>query len=79
MFSSLDDVRWILARRETSNVKLIASGRASEIFDLGDGRVLRRFRAGGDREREALVMEHARTNVTDRERERARRMLERAR
>jgi tRNA A-37 threonylcarbamoyl transferase component Bud32 len=43
-------------------MKLIASGRASEIFDLGDGRVLRRFRAGGDPEREALVMEHARTN-----------------
>jgi tRNA A-37 threonylcarbamoyl transferase component Bud32 len=43
-------------------VKLIASGRASEIFDLGDGRVLRRFRAGGNPQREALVMEHARTN-----------------
>lgn len=43
-------------------MKLIASGRASEIFDLGDGRVLRRFRAGGNPEREALVMEHARTN-----------------
>jgi hypothetical protein len=41
-------------------VKLIATGRASEIFDLGDGRVLRRFRAGGDPEREALVMRHAR-------------------
>jgi aminoglycoside phosphotransferase (APT) family kinase protein len=41
-------------------VKLIAAGRASEIFDLGDGRVLRRFRGGGDPEREALVMRHAR-------------------
>jgi aminoglycoside phosphotransferase (APT) family kinase protein len=40
-------------------MKLIASGRASEIFDLGDGRVLRRFRAGGDPDREALVMRHA--------------------
>jgi aminoglycoside phosphotransferase (APT) family kinase protein len=40
-------------------VKLIAAGRASEIFDLGDGRVLRRFRAGGHAEREAFVMEHA--------------------
>ena len=39
-------------------MKLIAAGRASEIFDLGDGRVLRRFRAGGDPEREALVMRH---------------------
>lgn len=43
-----------------SEPKLLAAGRASEVFDLGDGRVLRRFRAGGDPEREALVMEHAR-------------------
>jgi aminoglycoside phosphotransferase (APT) family kinase protein len=43
----------------SSEPKLLAAGRASEIFDLGDGRVLRRFRAGGDPEREALVMEHA--------------------
>ena len=41
-------------------MKLIAAGRASEVFDLGDGRVLRRFRAGGDSKREALVMRHAR-------------------
>ena len=41
-------------------MKLIAEGRASEILDLGDGRVLRRFKAGGDPEREARVMEHAR-------------------
>ncbi len=40
-------------------MKLIAAGRASEILDLGDGRVLRRFKAGGDSEREALVMRHA--------------------
>jgi tRNA A-37 threonylcarbamoyl transferase component Bud32 len=40
-------------------LKLIAAGRASEIFDLGDGRVLRRFKTGGDPEREALVMRHA--------------------
>jgi tRNA A-37 threonylcarbamoyl transferase component Bud32 len=40
-------------------VRLIASGRASEILDLGDDRVLRRFKAGGDPEREALVMRHA--------------------
>jgi hypothetical protein len=40
-------------------VKLIASGRASDIFDLEDGRVLRRFKGGGDAEREALVMRHA--------------------
>lgn len=43
-------------------MKLLAAGRASEIFDLGDGRVLRRFRAGGDPERETLVMDHARSN-----------------
>jgi aminoglycoside phosphotransferase (APT) family kinase protein len=40
-------------------VKLIAAGRASEIFDLGDGTVLRRFKAGGNPDREALVMRHA--------------------
>lgn len=40
--------------------RLIAAGRASEILDLGAGRVLRRFKAGGDPEREALVMRHAR-------------------
>jgi tRNA A-37 threonylcarbamoyl transferase component Bud32 len=40
--------------------RLIAAGRASEIFDLGDGRVLRRFKSGGNPEREALAMRHAR-------------------
>jgi len=40
-------------------MKLIAAGRASEILDLGDGTVLRRFKAGGSPEREALVMRHA--------------------
>jgi streptomycin 6-kinase len=39
--------------------RLIAEGRASEILDLGGGRVLRRFKAGGNPEREALVMRHA--------------------
>jgi aminoglycoside phosphotransferase (APT) family kinase protein len=42
--------------------KLIAAGRASEVFDLGDGRVLRRFKGGGCPEREALVMRHARSH-----------------
>jgi aminoglycoside phosphotransferase (APT) family kinase protein len=42
-------------------MKLIAAGRASDIFDLGDGRVLRRFKGGGDAEREALVMRYARS------------------
>jgi tRNA A-37 threonylcarbamoyl transferase component Bud32 len=41
-------------------VRLLARGRASEILDVGDGRVLRRFLAGGDPEREAAVMELAR-------------------
>lgn len=41
---------------------LIAAGRASEILDLGDGRVLRRFKAGGDPAREAHVMDHARAH-----------------
>ncbi len=44
-------------------MKLIAEGRASEIFDLGGGRVLRRFKAGGNPEREARVMEHARRHA----------------
>ena len=39
---------------------LIAAGREAEIFDLGDGRVLRRYRREGSPEREALVMAHAR-------------------
>jgi aminoglycoside phosphotransferase (APT) family kinase protein len=43
-----------------AELKRLAAGRASEIFDLGDGRVLRRFRGIGDPAREALVMEHAR-------------------
>ena len=42
-------------------MKLLAAGRASEIFDLGDGRVLRRFKRGGDPQFEARVMEHARS------------------
>jgi tRNA A-37 threonylcarbamoyl transferase component Bud32 len=42
-----------------SEPRLIAEGRASKIFDLGGGRVLRRFKAGGDPGREALVMRHA--------------------
>jgi len=39
---------------------VIAAGRASEIVDLGDGRVLRRFKSGGRPAREAAIMEHAR-------------------
>lgn len=40
----------------------IAAGRASEIFDLGGGLVLRRFKGGGDAEREALVMRHVQSH-----------------
>jgi aminoglycoside phosphotransferase (APT) family kinase protein len=43
--------------------RLIAEGRASEVFDLGDGRVLRRFKRGGNPDREALVMRHARLHA----------------
>jgi Ser/Thr protein kinase RdoA (MazF antagonist) len=44
------------------SVRVLAEGRASEILELGDGRVLRRFKAGGRPAREAEVMEHARTH-----------------
>ena len=40
--------------------RVLASGRASDVFDLGDGRVLRRLKGKGDLDREARVMEHAR-------------------
>jgi hypothetical protein len=37
-------------------MRLIAAGRASEILDLGDGRVLRRFKDAGNPARKAAVM-----------------------
>ena len=40
--------------------RLLGRGREADIVDLGDGTVLRRYRAGGNPEHEALVMEHAR-------------------
>jgi aminoglycoside phosphotransferase (APT) family kinase protein len=40
-------------------VRVIAAGRASEIVDLGDGRVLRRFKGRGRPAREAAIMRHA--------------------
>jgi tRNA A-37 threonylcarbamoyl transferase component Bud32 len=43
-------------------VRVLAEGRASEILELGDGRVLRRFKAGGRPGREADVMEQARAH-----------------
>jgi hypothetical protein len=42
---------------------VIAAGRASEIVDLGNGRVLRRFKGAGHPEREAAIMEHARAHT----------------
>jgi aminoglycoside phosphotransferase (APT) family kinase protein len=43
-------------------VRVLAEGRASEILDIGDGRVLRRFKVGGRPAREAEIMEHARSH-----------------
>jgi aminoglycoside phosphotransferase (APT) family kinase protein len=40
-------------------MNVLAAGRASEILDLGEGRVLRRFKDGGNPAREAAIMEHA--------------------
>lgn len=43
---------------------LIGRGRAADVFDLGDGRVLRRYRTPhpGVAEREAIAMQHLRAN-----------------
>jgi aminoglycoside phosphotransferase (APT) family kinase protein len=43
-------------------MRVLAEGRASEILELGEGRVLRRFKAGGRPDREAEVMTHARAH-----------------
>ena len=40
-------------------MNVLAAGRASEIVDLGGGRVLRRFKGAGNPAREAAIMEHA--------------------
>jgi aminoglycoside phosphotransferase (APT) family kinase protein len=42
--------------------RLLASGRDSDIFEYGDGLVLRRSRHGSSMATEARTMEHARTN-----------------
>ncbi|GAB3611488.1 phosphotransferase [Humibacter ginsengiterrae] len=39
-------------------MELIAQGRAADVFDLGDGRVLRRYRGDGDAQFEARAMLH---------------------
>ena len=41
---------------------MLAEGRASEILELGEYRVLRRFKTGGRPAREAEIMEHARAH-----------------
>jgi tRNA A-37 threonylcarbamoyl transferase component Bud32 len=46
--------------RAVKQEPLLAAGRASEVIDLGDGSVLRRFKEGGHPGREATVMRHAR-------------------
>jgi Ser/Thr protein kinase RdoA (MazF antagonist) len=43
-------------------MNLLAEGRASWVYDLGDRTVLRRFKTRGDPAREALVMQHARAH-----------------
>jgi aminoglycoside phosphotransferase (APT) family kinase protein len=48
--------------RSLRSAPKIASGRAADVFDLGDGLVARRYRAHHRAEREAAVMEHARAH-----------------
>ncbi|WP_308465720.1 phosphotransferase [Rathayibacter soli] len=43
-------------------MELIARGRASDVFDLGAGRVLRRYRTNLDVAREARTMQHLRVH-----------------
>jgi aminoglycoside phosphotransferase (APT) family kinase protein len=45
--------------RQLTEPGLIGVGRASKVYDLGDGTVLRRTSAPEDLDREALVMRHA--------------------
>ena len=44
---------------EVDRSRLVAAGRASEVFDLGDGTVLRRALDGTPSEREAAAMRWA--------------------
>ena len=46
----------------TTPGRLLAARREADIFDLGDGSVLRRYKRGGNPEHEAVVMEHARAH-----------------
>jgi aminoglycoside phosphotransferase (APT) family kinase protein len=47
-----------------SDLPLLGRGRAADVFDLGDGRVLRRYRSArsGSPEAEALAMQHLRSH-----------------
>ena len=40
--------------------RLIGAGRAADVYDLGDGRVLRRYRISADAEPEATLMQYLR-------------------
>jgi aminoglycoside phosphotransferase (APT) family kinase protein len=46
---------------QTSTVQHIGSGRAADVYAIGDGLVLRRYRGPGDTLVEAAVMQHVRT------------------
>lgn len=46
-------------RQSGDGMRILAAGRASEILDIGNGRVLRRFRLEGDPNREAELMRQA--------------------
>jgi aminoglycoside phosphotransferase (APT) family kinase protein len=48
---------------ERPDLPLIGTGRAADVYDLGDGRVLRRYRddRGGSVTREAMAMQHLRS------------------
>jgi hypothetical protein len=48
------------ATMEREAGRLIGSGRHADVFDLGDGTVLRRYRTGQDSTAEARVMTHVR-------------------
>ena len=39
-------------------MRLLAKGRAADVYDLGDGTVLRRYREGVDTRHEAAIMQH---------------------
>jgi aminoglycoside phosphotransferase (APT) family kinase protein len=42
--------------------QLVGTGRSADVFEHGEGKVLRRYRAARDTEREVAAMEHARSH-----------------